>query len=72
MAAAQAIGADLVGVDLLPLGPGRYVVLELNGAVDFSREYSPHGGVFGAAMHALVRGRLPQPLLPVLAEAGAW
>jgi len=72
VAAAQAIGADLVGVDLLPLGPGRYVVLELNGAVDFSREYSPHGDVFGAAMHALVRGRLPQPLLPVLAEAGAW
>jgi glutathione synthase/RimK-type ligase-like ATP-grasp enzyme len=72
VAAAQAIGADLVGVDLLPLGPGRYVVLELNGAVDFSREYLPRGDVFGAAMHALVRGRLPLPVLPELAEAGAW
>jgi RimK family alpha-L-glutamate ligase len=72
VAAAQAIGADLVGVDLLPLGPGRYVVLELNGAVDFSRENSPRENVFGAAMHALIRGRLPLPVLPELAEAGAW
>jgi [lysine-biosynthesis-protein LysW]---L-2-aminoadipate ligase len=72
VAAARAIGADLVGVDLLPLGPGRYVVLELNGAVDFSREYSPRRDVFGAVMHALVRGRSPLPVLPELAEAGAW
>ena len=39
IAAAAAIGADLVGVDLLPTGPGRYVVLELNGAVDFAPVY---------------------------------
>jgi hypothetical protein len=56
----------------LPLDPERYVVLELNGAVDFFREYSPRGDAFAAAMHALVRGRLPQPFLPALAEAGAW
>lgn len=36
--AAEAIGADLVGVDLLPTGD-RYVVLELNGAVEFDRAY---------------------------------
>lgn len=38
-AAARAIGADLVGVDLLPDGEGGYVVLELNGAVDFDGRY---------------------------------
>ena len=36
--AAEAIGADLVGVDLLPTGEG-YVVLELNGAVEFDNAY---------------------------------
>lgn len=39
-AAARAVGADLVGVDLLPSPTGRYVVLELNGAVDFDDAYS--------------------------------
>jgi len=38
-AAARAIGADLVGIDLLPDGEGGYVVLELNGAVDFDYRY---------------------------------
>ena len=37
--AAAAIEADLVGVDLMPLGDDRYVVLELNGAVDFGDDY---------------------------------
>jgi [lysine-biosynthesis-protein LysW]--L-2-aminoadipate ligase len=41
-AAAAAIGADLVGVDLCPTGSG-YVVLELNGAVDFDERYSLDG-----------------------------
>jgi [lysine-biosynthesis-protein LysW]--L-2-aminoadipate ligase len=43
VAAASAIGADLVGVDLLPLADGRYVVIELNGAADFTSDYSLDG-----------------------------
>jgi glutathione synthase/RimK-type ligase-like ATP-grasp enzyme len=55
VAAASAIGGDLVGVDLLPLGPGRYVVLEINAAVDFSPEYSLGEDVFDGVVAALVR-----------------
>jgi [lysine-biosynthesis-protein LysW]--L-2-aminoadipate ligase len=43
LGAAHAVGADLVGVDLLPDGDGGWSVLELNGAVDFTREYSVDG-----------------------------
>lgn len=42
VAAAEAIGADLVGVDLLPTETG-HVVIELNGAVEFDPEYSLPG-----------------------------
>jgi len=42
VAAAAAIGADLVGVDLLAAGAG-YSVIELNGAVDFDTAYSLPG-----------------------------
>jgi RimK family alpha-L-glutamate ligase len=55
VAAAAAIGGDLVGVDLLPLGPGRYVVLEINAAVDFTSEYSVGRDVFEGVATALVR-----------------
>jgi RimK family alpha-L-glutamate ligase len=39
LSAAAAIGADLVGVDLLPTESG-YLVVELNGAVDFRPQYA--------------------------------
>ncbi|HEY4621630.1 MAG TPA: RimK family alpha-L-glutamate ligase [Gaiellaceae bacterium] len=53
--AARAIGADLVGVDLLPAVDG-WVVLELNGAVEFDRVYDLSGSsknVYDAAASAL-------------------
>ncbi len=40
VAAAAAVGTDLVGVDLLRRPDGTYTVLELNGAVEFTSEYS--------------------------------
>ena len=65
IAAAAAIGADLVGVDLLPVGPGRHVVLELNGAVDFAPMYSRSDDVYAAAMRALVSRLNSEPVLPL-------
>ncbi len=53
VAAAAAIGADLVGVDLFPVAAG-HVVLELNGAVEFDDVYSlPGGHVYGDVAGAL-------------------
>ena len=52
--AAAAIDGDLVGVDLLPDGTGGWTVLELNGAVDFTDEYSLDGtNVFAEIVDAL-------------------
>jgi glutathione synthase/RimK-type ligase-like ATP-grasp enzyme len=58
LAGARAAGAALVGVDLVPDGEGGWTVLELNGAVEFTREYQPAGDVFvdvvrGLGHHAL-------------------
>jgi [lysine-biosynthesis-protein LysW]--L-2-aminoadipate ligase len=59
LAAAKASGLDLVGVDLLPTGPGGFSVIELNGAVDFRPVYAlAEGDVHGHAMAALA-GREP-------------
>jgi hypothetical protein len=54
LAAVAAVGGDLMGVDLLPTSDG-YVVLEVNGCVDFTRDYSLGAGdVFREAMLSLV------------------
>jgi RimK family alpha-L-glutamate ligase len=39
LAAAAAIGADLLGVDMLPAAHGTWWIIELNGAVDFRASY---------------------------------
>jgi ribosomal protein S6--L-glutamate ligase len=54
--AAHAIGIDLVGVDLLP-HQGSWIVLELNGAVDFDRGYALRGvDPYAAILDALALG----------------
>jgi len=53
--AADAAGADLIGVDLLPDGAGGHTVLELNGAVDFTRDYRIDRDPFVAAAAELTR-----------------
>ena len=53
--AAEAAGAELIGVDLLPDGAGGHTVLELNGAVDFTREYRIDRDPFVAAAAELAR-----------------
>lgn len=53
-AAARAIEADLVGVDLLPRPDGGYVVIEINGAVEFTGEYAlDETDVFAQALDPL-------------------
>jgi [lysine-biosynthesis-protein LysW]--L-2-aminoadipate ligase len=52
LAAAAAVDGALVGVDLLPTDDG-FVVLEVNGAVDFTQEYSLDGDIFANAVSAL-------------------
>jgi RimK family alpha-L-glutamate ligase len=64
VAAAAAAGADLVGVDLLPTDRG-WTVLELNGAVDFTRAYARGYDVFEVALSALVAAAAPLELVAV-------
>jgi RimK family alpha-L-glutamate ligase len=54
LAAAAAVNGDLVGIDLLPDGRGGWVVLEVNGAVDFNGLYALDGDVFEAVRGALL------------------
>src|SRR5918996_2573223 len=53
VAAAWATGGSLVGVDLLPDARGGWTVIEVNGAVEFTREYAPWGDVFADTALAL-------------------
>lgn len=53
VAAAAAIDGALVGIDLLPADVGTWVVLEVNGAVDFTSAYSLDDDVFTATSAAL-------------------
>jgi RimK family alpha-L-glutamate ligase len=56
LGAAAALGTDLAGVDLLPDGAGGWVVLELNGAVEFTPKYSlSREDVFERSVRALAR-----------------
>ena len=61
IAAAEAIDGALVGVDLLPADVGTWVVLEVNGAVDFNSSYSIDDDVFEAATSALRRVGVKAP-----------
>jgi len=65
LAAAAAVGTSLVGVDLLPDTQGGWTVLELNGAVEFTDDYSLGQNAFEAAAFELSRvaaGRPPSDL----------
>ena len=69
--AAAAAGGDLIGVDLLPDGEGGWVVLELNGAVEFTPEYSLDRDPFVAAAWEFARVALGCPLGPAAPERWA-
>jgi [lysine-biosynthesis-protein LysW]---L-2-aminoadipate ligase len=61
LAAAAASGLDLVGVDLLPTGPGGFCVIELNGAVDYRPVYSLPGRDAHSDTMAALAGTQPEP-----------
>jgi RimK family alpha-L-glutamate ligase len=54
LAAVAALGADLAGVDLVRTADGRWTVLEVNSAVDFTRLYRRESDVFVEAARALL------------------
>jgi [lysine-biosynthesis-protein LysW]--L-2-aminoadipate ligase len=66
LAAAEALGGELVGVDLLPLEDG-WTILEVNGAVDFIPLYRPHDDVYAAVVDAIARS--VRARRPALADA---
>ena len=72
IAAAETVGAGFVGVDLLPTRYG-YVVIELNGCVDFTPEYSfPGEDVFlevARALAAPVPVPAVAPVMPLAVDS---
>ncbi len=52
--AARAVGSALVGVDLMLDSLGRWTVIEVNGAVEFGREYRVTGDVFATVSAELL------------------
>jgi [lysine-biosynthesis-protein LysW]---L-2-aminoadipate ligase len=64
--AAAAVGGDLVGVDLLPRPDGRYVLLEVNGAVEFTDHYSLGGRNVFAEGARVVTHALQAPQLALV------
>jgi RimK family alpha-L-glutamate ligase len=65
--AARAVDGALVGIDLLPADLGTWVVLEINGAVDFNSMYTLDDDVFVDAVAAL-RGVVEEPAAALAAE----
>jgi RimK family alpha-L-glutamate ligase len=54
LAAAAGVEGDLVGVDMMPTRDGGWVVIEVNGAVEFTDEYSLGHDIYAAAVDALL------------------
>lgn len=68
IAAAGAVGADLVGIDLLPTGRDAYVAIEVNSAVDFEDEESlPGRSIYADLASALGLVRSHHPFVRRLA-----
>ncbi|HEU5215727.1 MAG TPA: hypothetical protein VFU30_09325 [Gaiellaceae bacterium] len=64
VAAAEAAGADLVSVDLMPHPRGGYTVIELNGAADFDQKYRPDGDIYSSVAEALGLTSRRRPVTP--------
>jgi RimK family alpha-L-glutamate ligase len=65
--AAAATDGALVGIDLVPADLGTWVVLEVNGAVDFNGTYTLRDDVYADAVAAL-RGVLVEPAAALASE----
>ena len=67
--AAAAWARSWIGVDLLPDGDGGWIVLELNGAVEFNHEYALDRDPLAAAAWELAPGSRSAAAGPVRGAA---